>query len=108
MAAPRSYTALIDTGAASTAISPKVTADVQPQRVGSTTLRRVGAVALSRNVYAIRLKFESHLTPGRWFDLEAIETAPVTPGVNLLIGQDLLLLLTLLHNGPLGKLVLMY
>jgi len=59
-------------------------------------------------VYDIRLKFDSHLAPGRWFDLEAVETAPVTPGVHVLIGQDLLLMLTILYNGPLGKLVLMY
>jgi hypothetical protein len=59
-------------------------------------------------IYDIRLKFDSHLLPGRWFDLEAIETAPATPGVDVLIGQDLLLKLTLLDNGPLGKLVLMY
>ncbi len=31
-----------------------------------------------------------------------------TPGVDVLIGKDLLLQLTLLYNGPLGKLVLMY
>jgi hypothetical protein len=34
--------------------------------------------------------------------------APATPGNDVLIGQDLLLRLTLLYNGPLGKLVLMY
>jgi hypothetical protein len=59
-------------------------------------------------MYNIRLKFEDHLTPGRWFELEAVETAPVTPGVDLLIGQDLLLMLTFFFNGPLGKLILMY
>ena len=59
-------------------------------------------------IYEIRLKLDGHLTPGRWFDLIAVETAPATPGVDVLIGQDLLLQLTLLYNGPLGKLVLMY
>jgi hypothetical protein len=58
--------------------------------------------------YDLRLKFEGHLSPGRWFDLTVVETAPATPGVDVLIGQDLLLRLTLLYNGPLGKLVLMY
>jgi hypothetical protein len=70
--APGSYNALIDTRASTTAISPKVVADVQPQRLGSTTLRRVGAAPLTITRYDVGLKFESHLMPGRWFDLKAI------------------------------------
>jgi hypothetical protein len=85
-----------------------VVADVQPQRVGRTTLGRAGTDNVLSYVYDIRLKFDGHLILGRWFDLEAVETAPATPGVDVLIGQDLLLKLTLLYNGPLGKLVLMY
>jgi len=106
--APHSYTALIDTGASSSTISPKVVADVQPQSVGSAPLKRVAMSPLPIMRYEIRLKFDGHLNPGRWFDLEAAETAPATPGVDVLIGQDLLSQLTLLYNGPLGKLVLMY
>lgn len=106
--APHSYAALIDTGASRSTISPRVVADVQPQSAGSTNLERVGETLLTITSYKIRLKFEGHLAPGRWFDLEAAGTAPATPGVDVLIGQDLLLQLTLLYNGPLGKLVLMY
>jgi predicted aspartyl protease len=106
--APHSYTALIDTGASRSAISRRVIADVQPQRLGDAAIERAGAVADIGLIYDIRLKLDGHLTPGRWFDLEAVETAPATPGVDVLIGQDLLLQLTLLYNGPLGKLVLMY
>jgi len=106
--APHSYTALIDTGASRSAISPRVVADVQPQRIGDAALRRPGAVADAGHIFGIRLKFDDHLTPGRWFELKAIETAPATPGIDVLVGQDLLLQLTLLYNGPLGKLVLMY
>jgi hypothetical protein len=98
---------LIDTGASITVISPKVVAAVQPQRVGDTTLGRAGAAPVAGHIFDVRLKFDSHLAPGRWFDLEAVETAPATPGVDVLIGQDLLLKLTMLFNGPLGKLVLM-
>jgi hypothetical protein len=105
--APRSYYALIDTGASNTAISPKVVANVQPKRVGIKTLNRVGAADAFGYMYDIRLKFESHVAPGRWFDFRAIETAPLTPGVDVLIGQDLLLNFILVYNGPLGKLVLM-
>jgi predicted aspartyl protease len=106
--APRSYTALIDTGAATTAISPKVVADVHPQYWESTTMLRAGATGVAVDVYEIRLKFNSHLAPGWWFDSKAVETTLAAPGVDVLIGQDLLRKLTVLSNGPLGKLVLMY
>jgi hypothetical protein len=106
--APRSYVALVDTGASRSAISPRIVADVQPQRVGDAALERPGAVTGSSHIYDVRLKLEGHLTPGRWFGLRVVETAPATPGVDVLIGQDLLLQLTLLYNGPIGKLVLMY
>ena len=69
---------------------------------------RSGAALEVGYIFDIRLKYESHLAPGRWFDLMVVETTPATPGVDVLIGQDLLLQLTLLYNGPLGKLVLMY
>jgi predicted aspartyl protease len=105
---PHSYTALVDTGASCSTISPRVVADVQPQSAGSTTLERADATLTTVRMYKIRLKFEGHLAPGRWFDLMVAEIAPATPGVDVLIGQDLLLQLTLLYNGPLGKLVLMY
>jgi hypothetical protein len=106
--APHSYTALIDTGASRSAISPRVVADVQPQRIGEAALKRPGAVSDAGHIYSIRMKFEGHLSAGRWFDLKVIGSAPATPGVDVLIGQDLLLHLTLLYNGPLSKLVLMY
>jgi hypothetical protein len=106
--APHSYVALTDTGASRSAISPRVVADVQPQRLADAALQRPGAVTGTGHIYSIRMKAEGHLIPGRWFGLRAVETAPATPGVDVLIGQDLLLQLTLLYNGPLGKLVLMY
>jgi len=106
--APHSYTALIDTGASCSTISPRVAAEVQPLSLGSTALNRVGATSVTIRRYEIRLKFEGHLAPGRWFDLRVVGTTPATPGVDVLIDQDLLLQLTLLYNGPIGKLVLMY
>jgi hypothetical protein len=106
--APGSYVALIDTGAATSAISPRVISDLQPQRLALTTLARAGVAGSACYVYDVRLKFDSHLVPGKWFEVEPIGTAPATAGVDILIGQDLLLKLTVLYNGPLGKLVLMY
>ena len=60
------------------------------------------------NAYDIGIKFEHYLQPGTWYDLEAIEVAPVTPGVDVLIGRDVLKKVTMLYDGPNGKLVLMH
>src|SRR5262249_1346236 len=106
--APHSYVALVDTGASRSAISPRVVADVQPQRLADAAFQRPGAATGTGQIYSIPLKLEGHLSPGRWFELRAVETTPATPGVDVLIGQDLLQNFTLLYNGPIGKLVLMY
>ena len=55
--APRSYNALIDTGASMTAISHKVVAELQPQSRGGTTLDRIGTAPVVLTAYTIRLKF---------------------------------------------------
>lgn len=81
---------------------------MQPQPAGGLTLERAATAPVLLATYKIRLKFEHHLAHGRWFDLKAVETNPATPGVDVLIGQDLLLNLTLVYNGPLGKLIMMY
>lgn len=103
--APQTYTALIDTGASSTAIAPRVVNAVGPQRMGSTPVRSAGAnlVALT---YDIQIKFEQHTQPGAWYDLEAVEAAPATAGVDVLIGRDLLKKVTMLYDGANGKLAL--
>jgi hypothetical protein len=106
--APQSYNALIDTGASDTAISTAARQALQPQRVRSVPYLRPGMPRVPRPSYDIRLKFEGHLSPFLWFDVEVIEVNPATPGIDVLIGQDLIQQLTLLSNGPLGKLVLMY
>jgi predicted aspartyl protease len=104
--APRSYTALIDTGASGSAISPKVVGEIQPKLVRRVPVERAGAKVVA-DVYAVRIKLAHHLQPGRWYELEAVEIAPASPGVNVLIGRDLLENTTLLYDGSNGKLVLM-
>jgi len=104
---PRVYNALIDTGASSTGISPRVVNDVRPQLTGKAPVGRVGA-SLIVNAYDIGIKFEHYLQPGPWYDLEAVEVAPATPGVDVLIGRDMLKKVTLLYDGLNGKLVLMH
>jgi predicted aspartyl protease len=105
--APHSYIALIDTGASSSAISPQVVNKVRPQLTGTAPVGRAGTNIIV-NTHDIAIKFEHHLQPGTWFDMEAVEVAPATPGVDVLIGRDLLKRVTLLYDGLNGKLVLMY
>lgn len=104
--APRSYAALIDTGASSTAISPRVVRDVNPQFTGTAPVERVGAIS-KVNVYDVGITFVHHLQPGLWYELQAVEVAPVSPGVDVLIGRDLLKNVTMLSDGANGKVVLM-
>jgi predicted aspartyl protease len=105
--APRSYTGLIDTGASATAISPRIVNDVRPQLTGAAPVGRAG-MDLVADRYEIGIKFEHHLQPGNWYDLQAVEIAPGMPGVDVLIGRDLLKKVTMLYDGPNGKLALMY
>jgi hypothetical protein len=105
---PRTWNALIDTGAAMTALSPAAIRALQPHQIGQFPILRPGGARDYAPSFDIRLKFEGHLAPFPWFDLEVVEADPATPGVDVLIGQDLLLQLTMLYNGPLAKLVVMY
>jgi len=104
---PGSYNAMIDPGASNTAISPKVVNDVRPQLVGATPVGRAGAHVVA-DTFDIQVKFERHLQPGTWYVVEAVQVTPATPGVDVLIGRDLLQKVKLLYDGSAGKLVLMY
>jgi len=44
----------------------------------------------------------------RWFDIVAVSVAPATPGIDVLIGQDILSELVLSPDGPRIRLLLMY
>lgn len=106
--APRSVTGLIDTGAVRTAISRSVYQALQPAVVGTTSYRRPGAVLVSVATYAVRLNFEGHLTGNPWFELEVLVTDPATPGVDVLVGMDVLSQLVLFYEGVNGTMVLAY
>jgi hypothetical protein len=105
--APRSYVGLIDIGASRTAISPQVVAELQPRLLRPRHVVRPGTSFIA-DTYELQLKLDHHLQPGTWYDVEAVEVAPASPGVDVLIGRDLLKHVTLLYDGPNGKLVLMY
>jgi hypothetical protein len=54
------------------------------------------------------LEIEPHTGPGRTFTLEVLEEKPVTPGVEVLLGHDLLRKVLMIWDGPRDKLLLTY
>ena len=82
------FEALIDTGATITAISPEVVTAVQPQQIGVMPITRPNGTIAWVNSYDVRIQFGSQ---GRFHDVEAVETQPATPNIDVLIGLDLLL-----------------
>jgi hypothetical protein len=105
---PQSVTGLIDTGAVGTAISRSVYQALQPAIVGTTSYRRPGVAPVSAATYAVRLNFEGHLTGNPWFDLEVLVADPATPGVDVLVGMDVLSQLVLFYEGVNGTMILAY
>ncbi len=87
---PRTWRALIDTGASMTAVSPSVIATLQPQQFSSILVSRPGGGTASHETYLVRVRLGGHVNTGQWFFLEAVEAQPSTPNVDLLIGMDLL------------------
>jgi hypothetical protein len=111
---PIGRNALIDTGANITAISPAVVAALAPQEVGQRESIRPNESPLVLSTYLILLCFAPNLgdadwvVDAHWFTVEAMESKIATPGVDVLIGQDLLAQLALSWDGPRGRLLLMY
>jgi hypothetical protein len=91
---------LIDTGSTSTAISPAVRSALLPRAIGKARVSRPVLGIIWEDTYFIRLKFEGHSGQGRWFGLEIIESQPSTPGVDVLIGMDLLARISMMWDGP--------
>jgi hypothetical protein len=106
--------ALVDTGANRTAIAPGRINFLGPQRVGKDVFIRPDGTRVLTNTYAVRLGFEPDLADPdwpltvRWFDVVAVSVAPATPGVDVLIGQDILSEIVLSWDGPRSRLLLMY
>lgn len=99
---PRTFTALIDTGADVTAISPAAVARVGFRRFGSIFVNRVGGPVPAR-LFAARLKIGPLQTTSEpWMDLDVVEAPLASPGVDILIGRDVLSRASLLYDGPRG------
>jgi predicted aspartyl protease len=88
---PATWRALIDTGADMTVIGPAVVSALRPQKIGSVPVGHAGGATAWRDTYDVRVRFGGHVGPGRWYSIEAIEIRPAAPGVDLLIGMDLLI-----------------
>jgi predicted aspartyl protease len=105
---PSSWTALVDTGAMKTAISPAVVRNLGPRPGDSAAIRRPTSGVTRSLIYDVELKFDGYLSLGRWFEMEVVQAQPATPGIDVLIGMDLLMQFHLYLSGPGGKLVLSY
>ena len=105
---PGTWTALVDTGATMSVISPTVVAALQPPRLGFAPVGRSGGVRTLEPTYEVRVRLGGHVAASRWFALEVIALQPATPGVDVLLGTDLLIKLELMWWGPSRLAVLAY
>ena len=111
---PGAVNALIDTGASVTPFHPRLIDQFRPLRVGEVDFQQPDGAVSSADIYQVRLCFEPILSDihwplkVRWFEVAAVAVAPATPGVDVLIGQDLLASLVLTWDGPRSRVLLMY
>ena len=105
---PLSKNGLIDTGATRTAISDAVYQALQPTGSGTAPIQRPGVPQVIVSTYAVRLNFEGHLSGNLWFDLDVVVADPATPGIDVLIGMDVLSQLVLFYEGVNGTMILSY
>ena len=111
---PQSITALIDTGASRTAVAPGKILALGPQQVGQEIFLQPNGIRKFISTYDVRIGFEPNLGDAswplkiRWFSAVVASVAPATPGVDVLIGQDLLAELILAWDGPRHRLLLTY
>ncbi len=105
---PLSKNGLIDTGATRTAISDAVDQALQPAVSGSAPFKRPGVPQVIVPTYAVRLNFEDHLSRNPWFDHDVVVADPATPGIDVLIGMDVLSQFVLFYEGVNGTMILAY
>ncbi len=75
---------------------------------GSTWYRRPGGPEVRVNRYTIRLNFEGHLSGNPWFEVDVVMADPATPGVDVLVGMDVISQLVLFYEGVNGTMILTY
>jgi hypothetical protein len=105
---PLSRTGLIDTGATRTAISDAAYQVLRPAPSGWALYQRPGLAQAAVATCVVRLNFEGHLSRNPWFDPRVVVADPATPGVDVLVGMDVLSQLILFYEGANGTMVLAY
>jgi hypothetical protein len=81
---------------------------LRPAASGRALYQRPGLAREDATTYAVRLNFEGHLSRNTWFDLDVVVADPATPGVDVLVGMDVLSQLVLFYEGANGTMVLAY
>jgi hypothetical protein len=95
---PQRVTALIDTGAFATVLSPEVVASLKIQPVGAAPINTPSTTApLQCDRYHINVYFDDSFVVENVF---AVEAPMGGAQYQCLIGRDILRLATLLYNGP--------
>jgi predicted aspartyl protease len=93
--------ALIDTGAAVTAVDPGVARELGLLPVGYTVITTASAAGVRTPLYAIRLLLGTEMA----LELTAI-AAVVGTGFRALVGRDVLAHALFVYNGPIGEFII--
>ncbi|MDR3638666.1 MAG: hypothetical protein P4L84_32975 [Isosphaeraceae bacterium] len=107
-------TGLLDTGATITAARPSVIDALKPIEIGEAEVTRSDGTAEWCPTYALQIAFEPNTQPehwwleGQWFGLEVVKASPANPGVDILIGRDLLSRVLFTWDGPKERFILSY
>ena len=97
---PRTWMALVDTGASMSVTSPAVVQATRPPQIAYESVGRAGGVSSYARTFDIRFRLGGHASlQSQWFALEVAEIDPATPGVDVIIGMDLLARLELVLYG---------
>lgn len=89
-AKPRDYTASIDTRAQGSVVTQRVVGDLMPSFGGIESLARAGNDSTYADTYYLRVRIGGSSSPGDWIHVVAFMVEPATPGVDVILGMDVL------------------
>lgn len=92
---------LVDTGATSTCISPRVVSALGLKPIGSVQCGGVAGAAEHR-LFRVSFEFEGSQPPIRVTDAEVVEVDIGNQGLDMLVGRDLLAAARFSYDGPTG------
>jgi predicted aspartyl protease len=100
---PQTYHAVIDTCAEVSVISPSVIKAMMVPDLGRTPVLLSGGKISFDSTYDVLLRLGGHETSGPWYPRVVTGTIPATPGVDVVIGMDLLIGLKFGWDGITGS-----